>query len=124
MHTERSSVEWSARFVRFHGMRAREDLCHAGPKIEAVLTDLAVHSNVAPAAQHQALHVLGFLSKRGLNHALPGRIRVVRTVQKITVPVVMTHEEVTAVLSRMGGTAHVITKLLDGSGLRIMEVVW
>ena len=48
VHTERSSVEWIIRFVRFHGMRSREDLCPAEPKIEAFLTDLAVHGNVAP----------------------------------------------------------------------------
>jgi hypothetical protein len=26
MHTERASVEWIVRFVRFHGMQSREDL--------------------------------------------------------------------------------------------------
>jgi len=26
IHTERSYVEWIVRFVRFHGMRSREDL--------------------------------------------------------------------------------------------------
>lgn len=43
MHTERSSVEGIVRFVRFHGMRSREALFPAEPKIEAFLTDLAVH---------------------------------------------------------------------------------
>jgi hypothetical protein len=43
IHTERPYVEWVVRFVRFHGMRSREDLYPAEPKIEALLTDLAVH---------------------------------------------------------------------------------
>jgi len=62
IHTERSSVEWIVRFIRFHGMRSREDLCPAEPKIEAFLTDLAVHGNVAPATQNQAMNALVFLT--------------------------------------------------------------
>jgi hypothetical protein len=49
IHTERSYVEWIVRFVRFHRMRSREDLFPAEPKIEAFLTNLAVHRNVAAA---------------------------------------------------------------------------
>ncbi len=123
MHTERSYVDWIVRFVRFYGMRSREDLFPAEPKIEAFLTDLAVHGNVAPATQNQAMNALVFLYKRVLNHALPGSINAVRADKKITVPVVMTREEVAAVLSLMDGTAQVVAKLLYGSGLRIMEAV-
>ena len=64
IHTERSYVEWIVRFVRFHGMRSRDDLFPAEPKIEAFLTDLIVNGNVAPATQshlknhgHDALHL-------------------------------------------------------------------
>jgi len=77
MHTERSYVDWIVRFVRFYGMRSREDLFPAEPKIEAFLTDLAVHGNVAPATQNQAMNALVFLYKRVLNHALPGSINSV-----------------------------------------------
>jgi Phage integrase, N-terminal SAM-like domain len=61
LHTERSYVEWIVRFVRFHGLRARADLCPAAPKIAAFLTALAVPGNVAAATPNQALHALGFL---------------------------------------------------------------
>ena len=61
IHTERSYVEWSVRFVQFHGRRSRADLCPAEPKIEAFLTDLAVRGNVAPATQNQAMNALVFL---------------------------------------------------------------
>jgi hypothetical protein len=39
IHTERSFVDWSRRFVRFHHMETRADLENAEPKIEASLTD-------------------------------------------------------------------------------------
>jgi site-specific recombinase XerD len=121
IHTEHSSVEWIVRFVHFHGMRSREDLLAAEPKIEAFLTDLAVHGNVAPATQNQAMDALVFLYQRVLHHTLEGRINAVRADKKINVPVVMTREEVAAVLSLMDGTAQVVATLLYGSGLRIME---
>jgi integron integrase len=123
IHTERSYVEWIVRFVRFHGMRSRQDLFPAEPKIEAFLTDLAVHGHVAAATQNQAMIALVFLYKRVLHHTMEGSINAVRADKKINVPVVMTREEVAAVLSLMDGTAQLVAKLLYGSGLRIMEAV-
>jgi integron integrase len=123
IHTERAYVDWIGRFVRFLGMRSREDLFPAEQKIEAFLADLAMNGNVAPATQNQVMNALVFLYKRVLNHALPGSINAVRTDKKINVPVVMTREEVAAVISLMDGTAQVVAKLLYGSGLRIMEAV-
>src|SRR5919197_3448900 len=90
MHTERSSVEWIVRCVRFYGMRSRQDLFPAEPNIEAFLTALAVHGHVAPATQNQAMKALVFLYTRALNHALEGRIDAVRADKKIHVPTVMT----------------------------------
>jgi hypothetical protein len=68
------------------------------PKIEAFLTDLAVHGNVAPATQNHAINASGFLDKRVLHHAMEGRINAVRTDKQINVPVVMTREAVAAVI--------------------------
>jgi hypothetical protein len=61
-------VDWIVRFVRFHSMRSREDLFPAEARIESFLTDLAVHANVAPATQNQAMNALVFLYKR-LNYS-------------------------------------------------------
>src|SRR6266571_2034675 len=108
IHTERSYVEWIRRFARFHGMRSRADLVPAEPKIEAFLTDSAVQGNVAAATQNQAMNALVFLYKRVLHHALEGHINAVRAHKKITVPVVMTREEVAAVLSLMDGTTQLV----------------
>ena len=123
IHTERSYVDWIVRFVRFHDMRSRKDLFPAEAKIEAFLTDLAVHGDVAPSTQNQALNALVFLYKRVLKHALQGSIDAVRADQKVHVPVVMTREEVASVLSLMEGTSQLVAKILYGSGLRIIEAV-
>jgi site-specific recombinase XerD len=123
MHTQRSSVEWIVRVVRFHGRRSREDLFPAEPKIESCVTDLAVHGHVAAATQNQAMNALVVLYKRVLNHAMEGSINAVRADKKINVPVVMTREEVVAVISLLDGTAQLVAELLYGNGLRIMEAV-
>lgn len=123
IHTERAYLDWIVRYVRFHGMQSRKDLFPAEPQIESFLTDLAVNGNVAAATQNQAMNALVFLYKRVLNHAMEGSINAVRAEKKINVPVVMTREEVAAVLSLMDGTAQLVAKLLYGSGLRIMEAV-
>ncbi len=120
MPTECSSGEWIIRCVRFHGMRSREDLSPAAPKIAPCLTDLAVHGHGAAATQNQAMHALVCLDTRALNHAMEGGIHAVRADKQINGPMVMTRE-VVAVLSRMDGTAQLVAKLLYGSGLRIME---
>jgi len=95
----------------------------AEPKIEAFLTDRAVHGNVAAATQNQAMNALVLLYKRALNPALPARINALRASKKLNVPVVITRDEVAAVLALMDGTAQLVAKLLYGSGLRIREAV-
>jgi site-specific recombinase XerD len=45
----------------------------------------------------------------------------VRAAKKLNVPTVMTREEVAAVIALMDGIPKLVTKLLYGSGLRLME---
>jgi hypothetical protein len=123
IHTERSSVEWIDRFVRFQGLRSREDLFAAEPTIESLLTDLAVHGHVAAATQNQAMNTLVFLDERVLNNSLLGTINAVCADKKINVPVVMTREAVAAVISLLDGTTQLTAKLRYGSGLRSMDAV-
>jgi hypothetical protein len=94
IHTERSYLDWTVKFIRFHHMHCREDLLPTEPKIEAFLTHLAVDKDVAPATQNQAMNALVFLYKRVLNQAMDGSIEAIRADRKVNVPVVMTREEV------------------------------
>jgi hypothetical protein len=59
------------------------------PKIDAFLTGIAVHGNVAPATQNPFMNTLLSLDKRVLYHALPGTINAVRANQQINAPMVM-----------------------------------
>jgi integron integrase len=123
LHTERAYVDWIRRYVRFHRMQRREDLAGGEAKIEAFLTDLAVNGRVAPATQNQAMNALVFLYKRVLQVPLDEAIAAVRADRKPNVPVVLTREEVARMLPLVEGVAHLVVKLLYGSGLRIMEAL-
>jgi len=56
IRTERSYCDWIRRYVKFHGMRTREELIPGEAKIEAFLSDLAVNGHVAASTQNQAFN--------------------------------------------------------------------
>jgi integron integrase len=123
IHTERSYSDWIKRYIRFHQMESREDLGEGERKIEAFLTDLAVNGKVSPSTQNQAMNALVFLYRKVLEAPLEERIDAVRAERRVTVPVVMTRDEVMKVVSLLEGVPQLIVKMLYGSGLRVLEGV-
>ena len=123
IHTERTDCEWIKKFIRFHNMKSRDDLKNGEKKIEADLTSLPVHENVAKATQNLAMNALVFLYRKVLKQSLGEQINAVRSSRKINIPTVLTREETAKVLSLMSGTPQLVAKLIYGSGLRISEAV-
>lgn len=123
IHTERQYCDWIAKYVRYHGMRSREDMRNGAQKIEQFLTYLATHKQVAPATQNQAMNALVFLYRHILKVELNEEIDAVRAPRKINVPVVLTKSETAAILDLMSGPNQLLVKLLYGSGLRISETI-
>ena len=124
IHTERSYSDWIKRFILFHSMKDRGELfVKSEDKIETFLSHLAIEKNVAPSTQNQAMNALIFLYKQVLKHELPGIIDAVRSTKKQKIPVVLSREEVAAVISIIEGVPRLITQLLYGSGLRISEAL-
>jgi site-specific recombinase XerD len=99
IHTERTYCDWIKKFVQFHDMKSRNDLSDGEKKIEMFLTHLAVNKNVSPSIQNQAMNALVFLYKRVLKNQLDEEINAVRATKKVNVPVVMTREETTKVIT-------------------------
>ena len=92
-------------------------------EVEAFLTHLAVEGKVAAATQNQALSALLFLYREVLEINLPWLDQVVRAKRPARLPVVLTRQEVTAVLNRMSGVYGLLARLLYGAGMRLMEVI-
>jgi site-specific recombinase XerD len=82
---------------------------------------LAVRRRVSPSTQNQAKSAILFLYREVIDAELPWLSGVVAARTPRRLPVVLTVEEVEAVLGRMRGTSGLIARLLYGSGLRIME---
>ena len=121
IHTERVYCDWIKRFILFHGMKNRDDLHGGEEKITQFLTYLAVEKDISPATQNQAMNALVFLYKKVLKDPLTQEINALRASKKKKVPTVMSKEEVIRVLDIMGGLPQLVTKLLYGSGLRMIE---
>lgn len=121
IRTERVYCEWIRRFIRFHQYRHPSEMGAA--EVEAFLSDLAVRRNVSASTQNQALAALLFLYKQVLKLELPWLGEVVRAKKPQRLPVVLSVEEVQAVLAQLQGELWLMASLLYGSGMRLMEVV-
>ena len=93
------------------------------PQVEQFLTFLAVHRKVSSATQNQALQALLFLYRHVLEVELPWLDNVTRAGNAKRLPVVLTRDEVRALLSQLQGTPWLVASLLYGSGLRLMEAM-
>jgi len=117
--TEVAYVTWIRRYIGFHQMA--HPLTLGAPDISAFLTWLATKRHVSASTQNQALAALLFLYERVL-HMPVGRVEhVVRAKQPLRLPVVLSRDEVAAVLSHVQGTMWIIGMLLYGAGLRLEE---
>jgi len=122
IRTERAYCDWVRRYVKFHGMKSREDLAGGKEKVEAFLTDLAARGQVSASTQNQALAALLFVYGRVLEQPLEG-VDALRAERKVRVPEVLTPEEARRVLALLHGVPQLVVKLLYGSGLRLLEVL-
>jgi integrase len=86
------------------------------PEVEQFLTHLAVEGQVAASTQNQALVVLLFLYEVVLDMPLRERIDASRAKRPERLPVVLTRDEVRAVLGQLSGVHHLMASLLYGSG--------
>jgi integron integrase len=117
--TEEAYVAWIRRFILFHGKRHPAEL--GGPEVTRFLSSLAVEGQVAASTQNQALSALLFLYRDVLSIELPWLDGVVRAKRPERLPVVLTREEVRAVIERLAGAPRLMACLLYGAGLRVLE---
>ena len=119
LRTEKTYVDWIKRYIWFHDKRHPQEMGAA--EVEAFLSHLAVERSVSASTQNQAKSALLFLYREVLQTELPWLDKVTQAKAPKRMPVVMTRDEVQAVLSRMDGSVWLVASLLYGSGLRIME---
>lgn len=121
IRTEDAYVQWIKRFIIHHGKRHPAEMGAA--EVEAFLTHLAVEGQVSASTQNQARSALLFLYKEVLGVELPWLDNVEQAKKPKRLPVVLTEEEVRALLSELSGVPWLVAVLLYGSGLRLMEAL-
>ncbi len=86
-----------------------------------LLTHLAAKRNVAPGTQDQALNALVFLYSKVLDKPLGQLNGIVRAKKRPKIPVVLSPDEVSLLLSHLEGNHWLAAALMYGSGLHLME---
>ena len=90
-------------------------------EISQFLTWLAVDRRVSASTQNQALSALLFLYKEVLSIEIAAVPPVVRARTPERLPVVLSRDEIGALLKQLKGTEWLVVMLLYGSGLRLEE---
>jgi integron integrase len=119
VRTEEAYLAWIRRYILFHAKRHPSEM--GAVEVEAFLSTLATDRRVAASTQNQALAALLFLYRHVLDADLPWLDGIVRARRPARLPVVLTRDEVRAVLARLRGTPRLVALLLYGSGLRLLE---
>jgi integron integrase len=117
--TRQSYTVWVRRFLEFH--RGRESATLGEKDINAFLSDLAVRGKVSSSTQNQALAALLFLFRQVLGTRVSELGDVIRAQKPTRLPVVMSRDEVRAVLSNLQADRWLAAALMYGTGLRLME---
>lgn len=121
IRTEQAYVDWIKRYILFFDKRHPKDL--GVHEVEQFLTHLAVERRVSASTQNQAKSALLFLYKEVLAIDLPWLDNVERAKAPKRLPVVLTPAEIQKILAQLDGTNLLITSLLYGTGMRILEAL-
>jgi len=117
--TEQAYVDWSRRFILFHGKRHPQKL--GAREVTDFLSHLATDRHVAASTQSQARSALLFLYSQVLDVQLPWLDEVATAQTPRKLPVVLTPTEVRQLLHQMSGVQGLVASLLYGTGMRLME---
>lgn len=117
--TEEAYVGWIRRFVLYHHKRHPRDM--GADEVRQFLAYLANERNVSASTQTQALSALLFLYREIVGRDLAVIENIPKAKKPKRLPVVLSRDEVAAVLAEMRGQQHTIASLLYGAGLRLME---
>jgi integron integrase len=117
--TEQTYLDWVRRFLIFAGVESEGDL--GMDDVKAYLEFLAVDRRVAAATQNQAFTSLLFFFGQVLGRPFGHVDGVTRAEDRRRLPVVLRRDEVTRLIAAIADDYRLMTKLLYGGGLRLME---
>lgn len=117
--TLRTCTQWVRHYQTFTRSRDPESL--STQHVKEFLTHLAVDRKVSASTQNQAFNALLFFHRHVLKREFGKVEEVVRTKRKPYIPVVLSREEIEAVLKHLAPPFDLVVKPLYGCGLRLFE---
>ncbi|MDI6777480.1 MAG: integron integrase [Syntrophales bacterium] len=122
IRTEAAYLEWVRRFIAFHGYADPKSI-DAAAAVKEYLDYLAVERKVAASTQNQALNALVFFYSHALQRPFGEMETFVKAKRPQRLPEVMTRSEIQSLFEQMEGITALMTGLMYGGGLRLMECV-
>jgi integron integrase len=119
--TERCYIGWANRYLQYLGDRRTASPTSADAK--AYLSHLATRAKVSASTQNQAFNALLFLHRHVFQVELTGMASTVRAQRGKRLPLVLSQDEVKAILAELSGTSLIMISLIYGGGLRLNETV-
>jgi integron integrase len=117
--TLKAYTQWVRHFQTF--TRSKNPASLSSADVREFLTSLAVDRKVSASTQNQAFNALLFCYRHVLNKEFGKVEGVVRAKRKPYVPVVLSREEIEAILQHLPHPYDLVVKLLYGCGLRLSE---
>ncbi|MBK9927094.1 MAG: integron integrase [Anaerolineales bacterium] len=118
--TEKTYIHWVREYILFHNKRHPREM--GVPEINQFITHLVVERNASASTQNQAISAILFLYSNTLNIKLDqSSLNFVRPKRGKRVPNVLSVREAKAVIANMTGVYKLMTQIMYGSGLRLME---
>jgi integron integrase len=116
--TEDAYLNWIKDYIYFHQKKHPSGL--GATEISRYISYLAIERNVSGSTQNQALCAIIFLYKHVLKEKI-NDIELVWSKKPKRLPVVFTREEVKNILKNLDGIPWIVSNILYGSGLRLLE---
>ena len=110
---------WVRKFQTFTSSRVPQLL--STDDVKEYLTFLAVRRKVSSSTQNQAFNALLFFFRHALHKEFGKVDGVVRAKRKPYIPVVLSREEIDAILMHLSRPYDLVVSLLYGCGLRLLE---
>lgn len=117
--TEQAYEAWVKRFQHF--CETHQQKMIAPESVRGFLDHLVLERNVSASTQNQALNALVFLFRKVFELELGELGNFAYSKRPKRLPVVLTREEVKAVLEAMQGRNALLASLLYGTGMRLLE---
>ncbi len=122
LRTERTYSGWVRQYILYHNKRHPSEM---GPaEINEFITHLVNQKSISASTQNQAISAILFLYRNVLQIDLDETALLpIRPGRPKRVPTVLSRQEAKRVIARMDGVYKIMTQLMYGSGLRLMEVM-